>query len=68
MSKRKNEGIIRKMILDEIGLPPNSPEYKAAWARIDRRIENLPEELYREFDSQIEGLRKDIRMLVKYTM
>ena len=56
MSKRKNDGIIRKMILDEIDLPPNSREYKAAWARIDRKIERLPESLYKEFDSQIEGI------------
>jgi len=68
MSRRKNGSILRKMVLDEMNLPRNSPEYKATWARVDRRIEKLPEELYREFDSQIEGLKKDIRMLVKYSM
>ena len=68
MSKRKNEGILRKMALDELDFPRTSSEYKKAWARIDRRIETLPDELYREFDIQIEVLRKDIRMLVKYTI
>ena len=68
MSRRKNGSILRKMVLDEMDIPRNSPEYKATWARVDRRIEKLPEKLYREFDLQIEDLRKDIKMLVKYTM
>ena len=68
MSKRKNGSILRKMVLDEMNLPRNSPEYKATWARVDRRVEKLPEALYDEIDLQIEGLRKEARMLAKYSM
>ena len=65
---RKNGKIIRRMAMDELDLTPNTTEYKAAWAKVGRKVEKLDDHLYREFDNQIEDLRKNVKLFVKFSI
>ena len=64
MSKRRNGNILRKMVLDEIGLSRDSPDYKANWARVDRRIDKIPDQFYNEFANQIDDIKKNVKIFL----